>query len=68
MRDYKNSRQRSSENLPAHRRSTQSEYARTSGGSGERLETVKTAATETLDKQLRMMKNELERISRSFTK
>jgi hypothetical protein len=45
----------------------ESEYARTSGGSSERIETVKSAATESLDKQLRMQKNELERISRSFT-
>ncbi len=45
----------------------ESEYARTSGGSSERLETVRTAATESLDKQLRLMKNELERISRSFS-
>jgi hypothetical protein len=45
----------------------ESEYARTSGGSSERLETVRTAATEALDKQLRLMKNELERISRSFS-
>lgn len=45
----------------------ESEYARTSSGSSERIETVKSAATESLDKHSRMMKNELERISRSFT-
>lgn len=45
----------------------ESEYQRTSSGSSERIEAVKSSATESLDKQLRMMKNELERINRSFT-
>ena len=42
------------------------EYARLSAGSHERIETVRSSTLETLDKQVRMMKTELERITRIF--
>jgi len=44
----------------------ESEFARTSGGSNDRLEGIRTMSTESLDKQLRMMKTELDRIAKSF--
>ncbi|HEY9772777.1 MAG TPA: hypothetical protein V6C81_03090 [Planktothrix sp.] len=44
----------------------ESEYARMSGGSHERIESIRTAAVEILDKQVRIMKNELDRIQRNF--
>lgn len=44
----------------------EAEYVRQSGSSHERVETIKTATTEALDKQLRTMKSELERIARNF--
>jgi uncharacterized protein YukE len=44
----------------------EAEYIRQSGSSHERVDAIRTAATETLDKQLRTMKSELERISRNF--
>jgi uncharacterized protein YukE len=44
----------------------ESEYVRQSSSSHERVEAIKTAATEVLDKQLRTMRSELERIARNF--
>lgn len=44
----------------------ESEYARMSGGSHERVDSIRTAAVEMLDKQVRITKTELERISRNF--
>jgi hypothetical protein len=44
----------------------ESEYTRYTSGSSERLEGIRAASTESLDKQLRIMKSELDRISRSF--
>lgn len=44
----------------------EAEYIRQSGSSHERVDAIRTAATEVLDKQLRTMKSELERISRNF--
>lgn len=44
----------------------ESEYARTSSGSHEKLESIRSAAVESLDKQIRIMKSELDRVSRSF--
>lgn len=44
----------------------ESEYLRYSASSTERLEAIKSASVESLEKQLRIMTNELDRISRNF--
>ena len=45
----------------------EAEYARYSGSSNERLESIRTSAVESLDKQNKVLKSELERVMRGFT-
>lgn len=45
----------------------EAEYARYSGSSNERLESIRTAAVESLDKQNKVLNTELERVMRGFT-
>lgn len=44
----------------------ESEYVRSSQGYHERIETIKTQTVESLDKQMRQMAQEMERITRNF--
>jgi hypothetical protein len=45
----------------------EAEYARYSGSSNERLESIRTSAVESLDKQNKVLKSELDRVMRGFT-
>ncbi|HEY9757974.1 MAG TPA: hypothetical protein V6C97_22600 [Oculatellaceae cyanobacterium] len=45
----------------------EAEYTRYSGSTNERIESIKTAAVESLDKQNKILKGELDRVIRGFT-
>jgi hypothetical protein len=45
----------------------EAEYGRYSGSTNERVESIKSAAIESLDKQNKLLKSELERVMRGFT-
>ncbi|MDP3510389.1 MAG: hypothetical protein Q8T09_20635 [Candidatus Melainabacteria bacterium] len=45
---------------------TEAEFARSSAGSNERIESIRLSSVESLEKQVRIMRSDLERITRNF--
>jgi hypothetical protein len=45
---------------------TETEFARSSAGSNERIESIRLSSVESLEKQVRIMRSDLERITRNF--